>query len=82
MEFFGGLFILFGFAVRYSALFMIAFLVVGTFLAHRYWSVDPAQFAAQKRSFWKNAAVLSGAILLFVTGGGRFAIDAMLGRKS
>lgn len=81
VEFFGGLFLIFGFATRYSALFLIAFVLIATFSSHRYWAVDPAQFAAQKSNFWKNSAILSAGILLFVTGGGKYAVDAMLGRK-
>jgi putative oxidoreductase len=82
VEFFGGLFIVFGFATRYSALLLIAFVLIATFSSHRYWDVDPAQYGAQKINFFKNIAILSGGIVLFVTGGGKYAVDAMLGRKS
>lgn len=82
VEFFGGLFLIFGFATRYSALFMIAFILIATFSSHRYWSMPEAQYAAQKSNFWKNMAVMSGAFSLFVLGGGKYAVDAMLGRKS
>lgn len=82
VEFFGGLFIIFGFATRYSALFLIAFVLIATFSSHRYWAVDPAQYGAQKSNFFKNLAILSGGVLLFFTGGGKYAVDAMLGRKS
>jgi len=82
VEFFGGLFIIFGFATCYSALFLIAFVLIATFSSHRYWAVDPAQYGAQKSNFFKNTAILSGGNMLFVTGGGKYAIDVMLGRKS
>jgi putative oxidoreductase len=82
VEFFGGLFIVFGFATRYSALFLVAFVLIATFSSHRYWDVDPAQHGAQKSNFFKNIAVLVGGIMPFVTGGGKYAVDVMLGRES
>lgn len=81
VEFFGGLFIILGFAVRYSALLMIAFLLIATFTSHTYWTYPEAQMAAQKSNFFKNTAMLSGALMLFAFGGGRYSIDAMLGRN-
>jgi putative oxidoreductase len=54
-EFLGGLFIVFGFATRYSALVMLLFMVIATFSSHRYGNfIDPAQYADQKNNFFKT----------------------------
>lgn len=82
VEFVGGVFIVFGFATRYSALLMIMFMFIATFSSHRYWDyADPAQYAAQNSNFWKNVAMTGGIVLLFVVGAGRYAVDRMLMRQ-
>lgn len=82
-EFFGGIFIVVGFATRYSALVMILFMIIATFSSHRYWEYsEPAQYASQNSNFWKNVSMTGGIVLLFITGAGRFAIDRLLLRKN
>ena len=82
-EFFGGVFIVFGFATRYTALVMLLFMVIATFSSHRYWNyTDPAQYASQNGNFWKNVSMTGGIVLLFITGAGRFAVDRILQRKA
>jgi putative oxidoreductase len=53
---------------------------VATALAHRYWEYPPAQMQAQYTNFLKNLAILGGALLLFLTGPGRFSIDRVLSK--
>ncbi len=82
VEFFGGLFLVFGIATRYSALLMILFMIIATFSSHRYWTfTDPAQYASQSSNFWKNVSMTGGIIVLFVTGAGRYAVDRLLRRN-
>ena len=82
VEFFGGLCILLGFATRYSALLVLLFTIIASFSSHRYWTfTDPAQYGAQHTQFWKNTSMKGGLVLLFITGGGRFALDWLLMRK-
>ncbi len=82
VEFFGGLFMVLGFATRYTALVMILFMIIATFSSHRYWTFsDPALYAAQSSNFWKNVSMTGGIVLLFVSGAGRYAVDRLL-RKS
>src|SRR4029078_4847502 len=40
----------------------------------------PAQMQAQYTNFLKNLAILGGALLLFLTGPGRFSIDRVLSK--
>jgi putative oxidoreductase len=76
-----GILILFGAATRYAALLVLLFTIVATFSSHRYWTYPEAQRAAQSSNFWKNVSMMGGQILLLVTAGGRYSIDALLRRK-
>jgi putative oxidoreductase len=82
VEFLVGLLLILGLATRYAALLCALFLIVATFLAHRYWEYPAAQMAAQKTNFLKNIAIFGGVLALFIAGAGRFSVDAMLSRKS
>jgi len=82
VEFFGGILLVAGLATRYAALLMLLFMLFATFSSHRYWNYPEAQQANQNSHFWKNISMTGGIVLLFITGAGRYALDAMLGRKS
>jgi putative oxidoreductase len=76
-----GITLILGIATRYAALLCVLFVIVATALAHRYWEYPPAQVVAQYNNFLKNLAIVGGALILFVTGPGRFSIDRMLSKK-
>jgi putative oxidoreductase len=80
-EFFGGLALLLGFATRYAVLVMLFFMIVASFSSHAYWSVPDAQRGNQSAHFWKNITIIGGLVMLFITGAGRYSIDAILRRK-
>jgi putative oxidoreductase len=81
-EFFGGLFLIVGFATRYTVFVLLIFTVVASFSSHAYWSAPALQRAAQASSFWKNIAIMGGLIVLSVSAAGRFSVDNLLLRKS
>jgi putative oxidoreductase len=76
-----GIALILGVGTRYAALLCALFLIIATALAHRYWEYPAAQLGNQYNHFLKNLAVLGGTLLVFVTGAGRYSIDAMLSRK-
>lgn len=78
---FGDLFLIFGFAMRYTVLLILFFTIVATFSSHAYWSGPEAQRSVQASSFWKNVAIMGGLIVLFVSAAGRFSLDNFLVRK-
>jgi putative oxidoreductase len=78
VEFLGGVLLITGLAARYTSVVIIVFITIASFSSHRYWEAAPAQYAGQFNNFWKNVAMTGGAILLFVTGAGRYAIDAVV----
>jgi putative oxidoreductase len=70
-----------GFGTRYGALLGLVFVVVATVAAHRWWGYpQPAQLV-QYTFLTKNMAAAGGLLLLFVTGAGRFSVDAMLAKR-
>ena len=81
VEFLGGVFLLAGFATRYTSLVLLLFVIIASFSSHRYWAVEPAQVANQSSHFWKNVAMKGGMLLLFITGAGRLSLDWMLAKK-
>jgi putative oxidoreductase len=70
-----------GLATRYAALASFVFVFIATAVAHRYWEYPAAQQANQYNHFLKNLAIMGGALFLFVTGGGRYAVDAWLAKR-
>jgi putative oxidoreductase len=60
---------------RISALLLIAFTVVATGLAHRYWefAAGPQQ-TAQMYNFFKNVGIVGGLLCYFVSGPGAFSL--------
>jgi putative oxidoreductase len=81
VEFVIGICLILGVGTRYAALLCALFLIVATALAHRYWEYPAAQMGNQYNHFLKNLAVFGGALILFVTGPGRYSIDRMLSKK-
>ena len=81
VEFFGGLAIMLGLFTEAAAILMVVFTIIATLTSHRYWEFsDAAQYRAQNTNFWKNVTMMGGMLLLFVTAGGRYSIDALFRR--
>jgi putative oxidoreductase len=43
-------------------------------ISHRFWEYQDAARQMQQTNFSKNMAIIGGFVLLFVQGGGRFAL--------
>lgn len=64
---------------RASAI-LLALYTVGTSLAeHRYWTTAGAHQLASMEAFYKNLGITGGFLLLWVTGAGKYSIDALCG---
>lgn len=75
VELVGAVMLVAGWRTRLAAWGLAAFVVVATLLAHRFWAVDPAQYANQLNHFLKNLAVIGGLLLVAAHGPGRLAFD-------
>lgn len=82
VEFLSGLCLILGIATRYAALAAIAFTLIATGIAHRFWEFDEAARRGQTINFNKNMAIIGGLLALAVAGPGRFSIDRLAGRKT
>jgi putative oxidoreductase len=59
---------------------LFAFYTMGTSLAeHRYWAVKGPTQLDKMEAFYKNLSIIGGFLLLFVTGAGKYSVDALLG---
>jgi putative oxidoreductase len=67
-----------GIGTRLGVLLGIAFVLVASVTAHRYWTYPDAQQQVQYIFLTKNFAVLGGLLVLFVTGPGRLSLDAKM----
>lgn len=73
--------LVFGLATRYGTALALAYVIIAVATAHRYWEFPQAQQGVQYIFFTKDLSILGGLVVLFVTGGGRYSIDAMLAGK-
>jgi putative oxidoreductase len=67
-----------GVATRYGALLAVAFVVIAFVTAHLYWQFPEAAQTLQYIFLSKDLAIAGGALVLFVSGGGRFSVDEKL----
>lgn len=67
-----------GIGTRYCAVLVFLFVLLATAIAHRYWEYPGPQQIGQYNNFLKNISIMGGAMLIFVTGGGRFSLDRKL----
>jgi putative oxidoreductase len=64
---------------RFAA-FLMFFYTLGTALiGHRYWTAKDADYVDSMDSFYKNLSIMGGFLLLYMTGAGKYSIDALLG---
>ncbi len=66
-----------GIGTRYGALLALAFVVLAFVTAHLYWEFPQAAQTLQYVFLSKDLAIAGGAIVLFVTGGGRFSVEKL-----
>ena len=71
----GAILLIVGWKTRWAAWLLALFTLVATFAAHRFWEVDPAQYANQMNHFLKNIAIVGAFIILATTGPGALSVD-------
>ena len=75
-----GIAVLIGFQTRLATLLLIAFTVIATLIAHRFWDFQGAQRPMQQTQFFKNLAIIGGFVALWASGPGRYAVDRLTHR--
>jgi putative oxidoreductase len=71
----GGLLIMLGLATNWAALLLIAFTIIATLIAHRFWEFQGDGRMNQMNHFTKNVMIVCGFLFLYVAGGGPYSID-------
>ena len=79
IEVLGPVALILGIFPHWTALLLIAFVVMASGTSHRYWEfTEAAVRRAQEINFYKNISIIGGFLLLYVTGAGRYSVDARL----
>jgi putative oxidoreductase len=62
---------------RPSALLMFFYTLGTALIGHRYWTAKGAERVDSMDSFYKNLSIMGGFLLLYMTGAGKYSIDAL-----
>jgi putative oxidoreductase len=68
-----------GALTRPLAVLMALYSLGTALIGHRYWTVKGADYVDSLDGFYKDLSIMGGFLLLFVTGAGKYSIDALLG---
>jgi putative oxidoreductase len=59
---------------------LLALYTLGTSLVeHRYWRTTGANWLDSMEAFYKNLSIIGGFLLLYLTGAGKYSLDALWG---
>jgi putative oxidoreductase len=79
VEFFVSIAIVLGIWTRPLAVLFALYTLAAGFIGHQYWTMTGAAQYANEINFYKNVSIMGGFFLLYVTGAGKYSLDAMLG---
>jgi putative oxidoreductase len=63
---------------RPAALLLVLYTLGTALIGHRYWTVTGPGQVDSMDGFYKNMSIMGGFLLLYVTGAGKYSIDALL----
>ena len=62
---------------RPLAILMFFYTLGTSLIEHRYWTISGADYVDKMEAFYKNLSIMGGFLLLYITGAGRYSIDAL-----
>jgi putative oxidoreductase len=62
---------------RPSSLLLFFYTLGTALIGHRYWTITGADYVDSMDGFYKNLSIMGGFLLLYVTGAGKYSIDAL-----
>jgi putative oxidoreductase len=62
---------------RPLALLLFLYTLGTAFIGHRYWTMTGADRVDSMDGFYKNLSIMGGFLLLYITGAGKYSIDAL-----
>jgi putative oxidoreductase len=81
-EFGLGMAIVLGFLTRPIAPLLAVYTLATGFIGHPYWNMSGAAQVGAEINFYKNVAIVGGLLLLYLTGAGRYSLDAVVVRQT
>ena len=63
--------------MRSAALLMALYTLGTALIGHRYWTMRGTDRIGSMDSFYKNISIMGGFLLLYMTGAGKYSIDAL-----
>jgi putative oxidoreductase len=64
---------------RLAAALMALYTLGTALVGHHYWTVKGADYVDSMDNFYKNLSIMGGFLLLYITGPGKYSIDAFYG---
>jgi putative oxidoreductase len=64
---------------RPAALILVLYTLGTAFIGHRYWTRTGADQVDSMDGFYKDLSIMGGFLLLYITGAGKYSIDALCG---
>jgi putative oxidoreductase len=62
---------------RPAALLLVLYTLGTALIGHRYWTVTGADQVDSMDGFYKDLSIMGGFLLLYITGAGKYSIDAL-----
>jgi putative oxidoreductase len=82
IEFFGAIALILGVWTRPLAMLFAFYTLATGLIGHRYWTMTGYAHFMNMTNFYKNVSLMGGFFLLYVTGPGKYSVDARLGLPS
>lgn len=79
VELFVSIAVVLGFMTRPLAIVLALYALATALIGHHFWTMTGAVQYDMEIHFYKNISIMGGFFLLYVTGAGRYSVDAMLG---
>lgn len=79
VELFVSIAIILGIWTRPLAVVLALYSLAAACIGHPYWSMEGIDRSANMINFYKNFSIIGGFMLLYVTGPGKYSLDAWLG---
>jgi putative oxidoreductase len=80
MEFFVSIAVILGVFTRPLAVLLALYALASALIGHHYWTMTGAARFENMINFYKNISIMGGMFLLYVTGAGKYSLDALFRR--
>jgi putative oxidoreductase len=67
---------------RLSALLLFLYTLGTALIGHHYWTIKGPEKVDSMDGFFKNMSIMGGFLLLYITGAGKYSVDALCGIAS